>query len=405
MTEKIQAEPYGVDSLFGSQLKEMIVSLDDGNERREMLNTACSSDCIEYIRKRKSDDEIVGIFCARYKQCSMEPDRMYLKRLVASKREILSNQRNGQSAFDLLGFTTSPKFYLNQRIDAVRHWGDSACFEFGIPPLDHATGGVLPGEILVLDGAQGSMKTSLLLKGIETSLVKGTRILFYSLDMSPAEIMERRLQRWLNCDQYTVQGMMRANDKRIEKAVEEIDESDNDNFYMRGNERGELWNIDSLLTFSKQIMPDVIAIDYLTLLQKDRQDEIWCVREAMPKLKRFAQEYGVAVIVLSQMGRGSKREQYKGIIGGHSKGGGIVEELAYTEIELFKDNPWADGEPAKIIATVTKTRRGPSGKSFALDYSPTCLSFTGEAVRVARTSTKAIKPVFNPKDSYGGYNQ
>ena len=41
--------------------------------------------------------------------------------------------------------------------------------------------------------------------------------------------------------------------------------------------------------------------------------------------------------------------------------------MAHSEIELFKDAA-LDGEPSPIIATVTKNRRGPSGRSYRLYY-------------------------------------
>jgi replicative DNA helicase len=292
-----------------------------------------------------------------------------------------------------LGITSSPAFYLNQRIEDVKRWDSGSTFNFGIEALDRSTGGALPGEILVLDGGQASMKTSLLLKGIGESLRNGSRILFFSLDMSPAEIMERRLQAVLNVNQFTVHDLMRSESDEIKRAAKEIADLDNDNFGMYGNDKGVMWDIDRLLTVSRSFMPNVLAIDFLTLLQRPEQDDYSCVKECMPKLKRFAHEYGIAEVLLSQMGRDAKRNQALGMIGGHSKGGGIVEEIASTEIELFKDNPEHEDELAPLIATVTKTRRGPSGRSFSLEYRPDSLTFTGIARRVQRDS-KVKRPVF-----------
>lgn len=385
-----------IDSFFSTQMRDMLLGTESELDRRSMLDTACESDTMEFFKMRKTDTEIVGIFATRYQTCKLKPDTLYLKRLIASKRATLEIQRNGKNAFTALGITSSPTFYLNQRIEDVKRWGDNSSFLFNISALDRATGGVLPGEILVLDGGQGSMKTSLLLKGIETSLARGARILFFSLDMSPAEIMERRLQAWLDVDQYTIHDMMRGNDERIKETARKIADSDNDNFGIYGNDKGDMWDIDRLLTVARGFMPNVLAIDYLTLLQSEDQDDYRCVKIIMPRLKKFAQEYGVAEVLLSQMGRESKRNQAMGMIGGHSKGGGIVEEIAYTEIELFKDMTENEDELAPLIATVTKTRRGPSGKSFCLEYKPSSLTFTGVARRASR-DVKNRHPVFNPK--------
>jgi replicative DNA helicase len=89
------------------------------------------------------------------------------------------------------------------------------------------------------------------------------------------------------------------------------------------------------------------------------------VNEVMPKLKKLAQQFGIRVIILSQMSRASKREQQLGSLGGYSKGGGIVEEMIHSEIELFKDVA-INNQVSPIIATVSKNRRGPSGYSYRL---------------------------------------
>jgi replicative DNA helicase len=385
-----------IDSFFSTQMRDMLLGTESEQDRRSMLDTACDADTMEFFKMRKTDTEIVGIFATRYQICKLKPDTLYLKRLIASKRATQEIQRKGQNAFIALGITSSPTFYLNQRIEDVKRWGSDSSFLFNITALDRATGGVLPGEILVLDGGQGSMKTSLMLKGVETSLSRGARILLFSLDMSPAEIMERRLQAWLNVDQYTIHDMMRNDDDRVKEMAKRIADSDNDNFGIYGNDKGDMWDINRLLTAARSFMPNVLVIDYLTLLQSEDQDDYHCVKAIMPKLKTFAQEYGVAEVLLSQMSRDAKRNQAQGVIGGHSKGGGIVEEIAYTEIELFKDATEDEDELAPLIATVTKTRRGPSGKSFCLEYNPASLTFTGVARRASR-DVKNRHPVFNPK--------
>lgn len=302
----------------------------------------------------------------------------------------------------LFNYESRPGASLERRLNKVSCWSEESAFFFDIPALDEITGGVQPGEMMALAGAQGSMKSSLLLNGIENALSRGMKVMFFSLDMTPGEIQERRLQRRVKCRQYELHEMVRRKDPVLRKIIDEMTTWDRLRFDMFGNDMTSSpasgdWNIDDLVEQVKLAMPDVLAIDYLTLLRRPKQSDLECVNEVMPKLKRLTQSFDIRTIVLSQMGRASKREQFSGIIGGHAKGGGIVEEMVHSEIELFKDLPLDDSEPAPIIASITKNRRGPSGRSYRLSYDPKCMCFTGASIRVVRANKQALKRAFeNP---------
>jgi len=99
------------------------------------------------------------------------------------------------------------------------------------------------------------------------------------------------------------------------------------------------------------------------------------------------------MVILSQMGRASKQLQASGSPTlGSAKGGGIVEELANAQVDIFKDAPVNELALPRIVATVAKTRRGVAGRSFELEYDGRTMSFTGRATQVRRL--KAQKPVF-----------
>lgn len=387
-----------IDSGFSYQARDYLLSLEE-SERREMLDEMCKNDAQEFMKQRRSDFEIKGIFGNRYRTCRLDPQDDYLSRMLGQQRGILEAIRSGEKAVEMFGITASPSYYLNRRIKAVKAWRPDYSFKLGIDALDDITGGCLPSELMVIAGAQGSMKTSLLLGAIERGIVAGMKILFFSLDMACGEVMERRLQRRLDCTQFELQGMIRDNDRRVADTKQRMEYEDNDLFFLYGNDLGDMWDIDKLIQRTRVFMPDVLAIDFLTLLRKPGQTDLECVDECARALKRFAQLYSVRVVILSQMGRASKREQFAGITGGHSKGGGIIEELCHSEIELFKDNPGSILGTPKIVATVTKTRRGRAGSSFALDYKPESLCFTGMAYRVEREKKKNA-PVFSITNSF-----
>ncbi len=288
-----------------------------------------------------------------------------------------------------------PAAHLAALEKEVKSWGDSYSFELGISLLDSAWGGLMPGELAVLVGAQGAMKTSLALHGMVTFLQRNPlgSVLLFSLDMTPAEMSARFLLRDLGVSLNELYGMMRSNHMQYREAKARFDAWEAGRLKILGNSYRNRWTIDGVEKQAAMRLPSLLVVDFLTCLKRPGQSDLDAVEEIMPRLQGITQKLGIKTLLLSQMSRLAKTDQAKGAVGGHSKGGGIVEELAHAEIELLKDAPESEGEQPKIIATVTKTRRGVNGSSFALDYKGRSMEFTGSAQRVQRDKDR--KPMFS----------
>lgn len=324
------------------------------------------------------------------------PSEVRLRRMVAEEFAAANRERAlrlGEARAE-----GDPDRHLDEFRREVAGWRTDAAFVFAIPDLDQAAGGVLPGEICVLCGAQGTMKTSLALSGVEAFLAarKG-RVLFLSLDMSPGRIQGRRLIRRLGCGERVLFEHIRAGTPELKSAVEDVRRQNGEAFELLGNAPAARWTMDRLEEHIRyRNVPDLLVVDFLTLLRPVRISDLECVNEAMPRLLGLAQEFGIRTVLLSQMSRAAKRDQAAGIAAGTGKGGGIVEELADVQIDLVKDSrseeETAADLPPRIVATVTKTRRGMAGRSFDLEYLAESMSFTGVARRVSRA--KPMKPMF-----------
>jgi hypothetical protein len=150
--------------------------------------------------------------------------------------------------------------------------------------------------------------------------------------------------------------------------------------------------LDDLLRHCLKRQPQLVVIDYFTRLKQPGQSDLEFVEDAMPKILRFAHQYQASFLILSQMSRSSRAEQATGRTGGHGKGGGIVEEMAHTEIELFHQP--VEGDKPMIIAAITKARRGLAGQYFSLDYDGPIKRFSGIACKMSKTTQK--KAIFEP---------
>lgn len=220
--------------------------------------------------------------------------------------------------------------------------------------------------------------------------------------MPPEEISLRLVLR--ECfDQYgdlELKAMMARNDPNYLSAKKAMLEKYRGHLAITGHKPRARMTLDGMLEETAIRMPDLLVVDYLTALKNRGEDDLSFVERAMPAIQAFALECQIPVLLLSQMSRGSRSEQASGKVGGHAKGGGIVEELSTVEIELMRE-PSSEGKKPEIVATVVKTRRGIAGQSFFLDYVGQSMRFTGSASRAQRQNGR--KAVFERLyNDYGG---
>lgn len=293
----------------------------------------------------------------------------------------------------------APQQRVNELVRYLRAWADFPAFGFGIPALDDATGGILPGEICVVTGAPGTMKTSLALAVVDDCVSRTEAGLAYyaSVDMSPREIAMRILERETGTPESILRAMAAREAQELSPLRESVQKKYNGRLAIHGHTPSKRMTIDALLHECLKRQPQLVVLDYLTRLKEPGQSDLEFVELAMPRMLDFAHQYETSFLILSQMSRSSRSDQAAGRIGGHGRGGGIVEELAHTEIELLQQGQ--DGGKPLVIAGITKARRGVSRQYFALGYDGPTKRFDGTAEPMARTSQR--KRVF--ETAAGGF--
>jgi replicative DNA helicase len=288
-----------------------------------------------------------------------------------------------------VGLETDPEEHLQATKARLRSERDTPPVRFGIPALDSATKGIFPGELLSVVAPQGSGKTALALTLAETALADGLKTLFVSADMGTQGLTIRRLMRRLRWPEWrvrqTVQGFRESDEPDLKRAAREQKESDAERFRLLGPDPGGWCTDDRVLAVAMRESPDVLVVDYLTLLKKptDRSD-LDTVNRTLPRLLSAADRLGFVLVVLSQMGRSAKVDQRSGASGGHAKGGGLTEERATAEVELIAHK---DGDRTDFFASITKNRRGPC-PAFRLTMKLPEIAFGREAVPVVRNTQR-----------------
>lgn len=308
------------------------------------------------------------------------------------RREFLSVLEYGR---DPLTDADSPGRRIAEMTEHLRTWADFPAFAFGVPDLDDAFGGVLPGDICVVAGAPGTMKTSLALSFLDDFIMRteGRFALYCSVDMAPREIGMRLAERESGVPEQELRRLAAEGSSRYSEACGLVRSKYDGRLAVRGHTPGSRMTVRSMLDEALLRNAQLIIIDYLTRLKDPSQSDLEFVEEAMPMLLDHAHRYETSFLILSQIARASRSDQACGHLGGHSRGGGIVEELAHSEIELVRQE--TAGTAPMIIACVAKARRGRAGLCFSLDYEGPLKRFTGKSQRVVRKAPRLAKYVVN----------
>jgi len=337
--------------------------------------------------------QVVDIILQRAKGWGMEVGMTDIKRIV--RGEVL---RLAKNMMDCPLAEADPDMHLLHHVAEVRKRDGDVTYRFGIDGLDSCIGeGAYPAEIVLTVGAPGAMKTSLALTACDEYLsrTQGT-ILFFSLDLPVEELQTRRIMRVMGCNYDTAEREMKAGTSSYNDAREERNARDDGRFWLVGrSDKDDItWTMSRIEQECELRFPDIVVVDYVQTIQ-GYDDELKLTRDVAPRFKRLATRNKVIVHLLSQMSKVSRTAQRNGASGGLGMGGSHLEQLASFEVELLKE-PALDGQMPVIVGSVPKTRRGVSGRSFALEYRGHTMEFTGRSQQVRRS--KGGEPVHDVKD-------
>lgn len=325
-----------------------------------------------------------------------------VNRIVAHEWHAFQSE-HGTLEAERRGMIFSPKSFSEAFKQTESSWREQGqLFRFGIDELDGAIGGgVSEGQLLSIIGNPGSMKTSLLLNGIQQWVADGgSGAAFFSLDMGRVPVMERLLARELNCAPSRVKQLAEAGSPLYEEAKRRLARFYDGKVDVLENTLSVRWTVEGIKEYVERNIPKLVCIDYLTLLKGADQSDFEIANQATAELLTSAKAYGCVLVILSQMSVESQRLQSQGGTGGSARGGGYVNERADAEIELFRDtgdDEYGRDNGAEIIATVKKTRKGGTGGSYRLDYAGEPMRFKSTASRVSRV--KKRKKIFGHADA------
>lgn len=198
------------------------------------------------------------------------------------------------------------KDHLKQIIKAMKMRKSMESLKIGFPTLDYVTGGLMPGQLLILTGRPASGKSFLAVNICSNVILQKHRVLFYSLEMTKYEIFGRLLsilaRKHSRCQPisskrfHTGQVPM----ARFVSSVKSLLPEYRSYFYISETPK----TIQQIEADIRRYQPNLVWIDYLTLMPRRRNSEEWvAIGELSAGLKRLALKNQVAIGVCAQQNR------------------------------------------------------------------------------------------------------
>lgn len=174
----------------------------------------------------------------------------------------------------------------------------------GFKALD-ALGVLRPSNLTVIAADSSQGKTSLATAFCTSSLLAGTKIVFYTMEMTPADLAARMLSRESGISGRTIMSTP-LQDREIsmfDKSVQRVADMP---MYFDGKSTSSIDNILSSIRFMKlRYNVDGAVVDYLQILSVNNKggDENSLLGTVSRRLKNIAKELNIWVLALSQLSR------------------------------------------------------------------------------------------------------
>ena len=339
-------------------------------------------------------------------------ERSLLRRLISAGRAITAAAlaNDGRAARDLVDEAEKQVFQiaeqstgrrdgavkvsalLPQLIDKIDAWHSDPTSMRGLPTgfadFDRKTGGLRPGDLVIVAGRPSMGKTTLAMNIAEYAAVNpGTRssVAIFSMEMPAEQLLTRMLSsiggvplNGIRSGQISDEDWVRvtAATSQLSEAKIFIDESPSlTPTELRARAR----------RVAREHGLDLVVIDYLQLMQVPgtKENRATEIAEISRGLKALAKELQVPVIALSQLNRGVEQRTEKKPVMSDLRESGAIEQDADMILLIYREEVYDKNTPKRGIAEIdlAKHRNGEIGMFM--------LTFQGQYSRFANYAADA----------------
>jgi replicative DNA helicase len=236
----------------------------------------------------------------------------------------------------------------------------------GFPDLDEMTGGLQPGELIIIAARPSMGKTALALNVARNAAVDhGRKVAVFSLEMTTRSLVLRLLSAEARIDSSAFRrGFIAQNDHtRLVNAAGRLSHAQ---IWIDDGSAATLLEIKAKARRLKAERGlDLVVIDYLQLAHADgeverREQEI---SEISRGLKGLAKELDIPVVTLSQLNRGPEARADKRPMLSDLRESGAIEQDADLIGFIYRDEVYNKESEDEGIAEliIAKQRNGPTG--------------------------------------------
>lgn len=296
---------------------------------------------------------------------------------------------------------------LNARI---RNGGKIRGIATGIDGMDYMTSGLKRGNLMIIAGRTSMGKTGLGVTAAMNVAKNGHKVLYFSLEMSREELIERMACVQANLNLHAMQnGDLDSEDSALAgQAISLIS-----TLPIKIDDRPSMNTTRVRTAIAKRVKThgvDVVFLDHFHLMKPVREVK-WQNGAAMwgeisAELKTIAREFNVPVVCLAQLNRQAESRQDKRPQLSDLRDSGRLEEDADSVIGVFrpayydkKEAPSREqrGTSTRVatveeaVLDVLKNRNGPTG-TVNVKFMPHCAAFSDPDVAAMFKKPEPVEP-------------
>ena len=366
-------------------------SLDDANESEStgglaylgdlVANTPSASNVRRYaeiVREKSMLRTLQEAALTLHDACANPSGRTVEELIAAAESSLLAAaDRSEGDPKPLLDVLQEAIEYVDER---CQRGGQYAGLTTGFDDFDRLTGGLEPGQLVIVAARPSVGKTIFGSNVADSVAQRGSSALFFTLEMSAREIGSRLLSAR---SQVSVHDMRTGtNDKaHWERMTAQLSRAGKHRLFV--DDKAAI-GVGYVRAKARRIKRkhglDLIVIDYLGLMQghgDNRTQEIGSISRG---LKALAKELRVPILALAQLNRGVESRTDKRPMMSDLRDSGEIEQDADIVAMLHREEIYSDAPEWKSIAEllVRKNRNGPLG-DVALLYQPEQMRFASLA--------------------------
>lgn len=333
-----------------------------------IINLAAKSDTPKGEIARMVTEYFPSMYQESYKALKMEKVKAMIQNIASNPTDVESQIEVITNEIDIMNQSgiKPPSDMVKDYRREIERRKEAKLLKYGLTRLDKLTGGIRPQELTVIAARPSVGKTALALQVAFQLALEKHHILFFPLEMSSAQLMERIACRETDIDHER----LKAPKNLTERDAEILDNFLNLHEEITSPYMHIIEGVSTLAEIKRHILhykPECVFIDQLSKLRENRRFN--SLREQFTymttSLKHFTMDYNIPIILMAQINRELQGNTVPTL--NMLKESGSIEEDADNVIMLHQTGEaFNEGVPSEII--IRKQRNGERDATILATY-------------------------------------